>query len=177
MTAATPAPAVVLEVRIRGRVQGVGFRPHLWRVARACGVTGDVRNDADGVLVHVCGEGAAVDAFLDQAQRDAPPLARIASIAYAATSLPVRTDAFVILASDAGRARTEIAPDAAMCAACRDEVLDPFQRRYRYPFANCTDCGPRLSIVSRIPYDRANTTTAAFTPSRSRVIAAGRGRG
>ncbi len=156
------AATVALEIRVRGRVQGVGFRPHVWRLAQACGVTGDVRNDADGVLVRARGERETVDRFLALVQSDAPPLARITSIDAVPAGVNVADDGFRILESDPGRARTQIAPDAALCATCRAEVLDPFERRYRYPFANCTHCGPRLSIVARVPYDRANTTMAAF---------------
>ena len=156
------ASRVALEIRVRGTVQGVGFRPNVWRLARACGVTGDVRNDADGVLVHATGAAADVDRFLALIRDDAPPLARIASIEARRATGPVSEDGFEILESGAGRVRTQVAPDAAVCAACVAEVLDPFERRYRYPFANCTHCGPRLSILAKIPYDRPNTTMAPF---------------
>jgi hydrogenase maturation protein HypF len=153
---------VALEVRVRGTVQGVGFRPTMWRLAHACGVTGDVRNDADGVLMHVSGERAAVERFLMLVSCDAPPLARITSIDTRPAEQPVSAHEFRIVASQAGHARTQIAPDAVVCANCRAEVFDPADRRFRYPFANCTHCGPRLSIVNRVPYDRPNTTMAAF---------------
>jgi hydrogenase maturation protein HypF len=153
---------VAFEVRVRGTVQGVGFRPTMWRLAHACGVTGDVRNDADGVLIHVSGERGAVERFLAGVRSDAPPLARITSIEARPFELPVAADDFRILHSGAGTVRTQIAPDAVVCAQCRAEVFDPLDRRFRYPFANCTHCGPRLSIVTRVPYDRPNTTMAAF---------------
>jgi len=158
-----PADEVAVAIRVRGRVQGVGFRPNVWRLAQACGVTGDVRNDALGVLVQARGGRRSVELFLALVQSDIPSLARISSVETApAQAADIGLDGFHIIASEPGAARTEIAPDAAICAACRDEVLDPFERRYRYPFANCTHCGPRLSIVRRIPYDRANTAMEPF---------------
>jgi len=153
---------VAFTIRVRGRVQGVGFRPNVWRLARACGVTGDVRNDAHGVLVYARGRQRAVELFLTLVQTDAPSLARITSVECAPSTVAIRSDGFHIVESESGRASTQIAPDAAICSACRNEVIDPFQRRYRYPFANCTHCGPRLSIVRRIPYDRPNTTMEPF---------------
>jgi hydrogenase maturation protein HypF len=158
----TSAARVELEVRVRGTVQGVGFRPTMWRLAHACGITGDVRNDADGVLMHVGGDGRAVAQFLLLVRSEAPPLARITSIDTRPATSPVADDDFRIVESRAGRAGTQIAADAGVCAACRSEVFDSADRRFRYPFANCTHCGPRLSIVTRIPYDRPNTTMAAF---------------
>jgi hydrogenase maturation protein HypF len=153
---------VGIAIRVRGRVQGVGFRPNVWRLANACGVTGDVRNDAHGVLVYARGRRHAVERFLTLVQTDVPSLARITSIESAPATVAIRRDGFHIVESELGRVSTQIAPDAALCARCRDEVIDPFQRRYRYPFANCTHCGPRLSIVRRIPYDRSNTTMEPF---------------
>lgn len=153
---------VVLQVRVRGTVQGVGFRPTMWRLAHACGVTGDVRNDGDGVLMHVSGEASGVERFLSRIRSEAPPLARITSIETRPAETAVSTDDFRIVTSAAGHVRTQIAPDAVVCAACRTEVFDPRDRRFGYPFANCTHCGPRLSIVRRVPYDRPNTTMAAF---------------
>jgi len=158
----TSASRVELEVRVRGTVQGVGFRPTMWRLAHACGITGDVRNDADGVLMHVRGEPRAVERFLLLVRSDAPPLARITSIDTRPATVPVAADDFRIVESRAGRVRTQIAADAVVCADCLGEVFDPADRRFGYPFANCTHCGPRLSIVTRVPYDRPNTTMAAF---------------
>ncbi len=151
-----------LDIRVRGTVQGVGFRPTVWRLAHECGISGDVRNDADGVLIHAFGERDALERFVARVRDEAPPLARIASIDVRPALEFFECEGFTILESLGGRARTQIAPDAAVCAACHAEVLDPFERRYRYPFANCTHCGPRLSIVERIPYDRATTTMAPF---------------
>jgi len=156
------AARVAMTVRVRGTVQGVGFRPNVYRLAHACGVTGDVRNDADGVLINAAGEREAIDRFVARIRDEAPPLARITTIDVAPAAAPVASDEFRIVASVGGPARTRVAADAAICDACRDEILDPFERRYRYPFANCTHCGPRLSIVERVPYDRPRTTMAPF---------------
>ena len=152
---------VSLEIRVRGRVQGVGFRPTIWRLARELGLRGEVLNDAAGVLIRVGGSEVAVGAFMDRLQRDPPPLSvidRIETQAFAG-DLP---DEFCIAESAGGDARTQVAPDAAICPACVAEVNDPFGRRYRYAFTNCTHCGPRLAIVEGIPYDRAKTTMAPF---------------
>lgn len=168
-------------IRVRGLVQGVGFRPTVWRLARELGLGGDVRNDGEGVLIQVRGDEAALDAFCQRLVSECPVLARIDSLerhpwpeglaAPASTltsvsvsvSVPVSVEAaFHILPSLSGRIETGVVADAATCAACAAEIADPADRRYRYPFANCTHCGPRLSIVRAIPYDRANTSMAAF---------------
>ncbi|MGY4425963.1 [NiFe] hydrogenase maturation protein HypF [Bradyrhizobium sp. JR6.1] len=152
---------IATEIRVRGRVQGVGFRPTVWRFARELGLSGDVRNDADGVLIRVFGSERAVGMLISRIQLEPPPLARIDAI----KTEPCRDDLpkqFVIAESLAGGAHTQVAPDAAICAECAEEITSPFGRRYRYPFTNCTNCGPRLSIVSAIPYDRACTTMSSF---------------
>jgi hydrogenase maturation protein HypF len=150
-------------IRIRGVVQGVGFRPTVFRVAREHGVRGDVKNDGEGVLIHAWAEPLALDAFVEALSRACPPLAAITAIVRA-ESTPERSapESFSISASDRTLARTGVSPDAATCAACLAETLDPFSRRYRYPFTNCTHCGPRLSILTALPYDRAQTSMACF---------------
>jgi hydrogenase maturation protein HypF len=150
-------------IRITGLVQGVGFRPNVWRLAHACGIAGTVRNDSAGVLIEAWGETAALAGFQQQLHTDVPPLARIDSIQSAVLETPCPHDDFRIIASAGGEIHTGIVPDAAMCPACRADIVDPINRRYRYPFTNCTHCGPRLSIVRGIPYDRANTSMAGFT--------------
>jgi hydrogenase maturation protein HypF len=150
-----------VEIRVRGRVQGVGFRPTVWRLARELGLDGTVANDCDGVLIRAAGPPPLLEAFLERLAREPPPLARVES---------VRTDAFEgalaagfhIVGSSGGAVRTEVAPDARVCDACAREVVDPFARRFRYPFTTCTHCGPRLSLVTGVPYDRARTTLAPF---------------
>jgi hydrogenase maturation protein HypF len=150
-------------IRISGVVQGVGFRPTVYRVAREHGVLGDVKNDGDGVLIHAWAEPPALDAFVEALSRECPPLAAIQAIVRAeATLAELPPESFSITASERTRARTGVSPDAATCAACLAEVLDPFSRRYRYPFTNCTHCGPRLSILTGLPYDRARTSMAGF---------------
>ena len=150
-----------MEIRVRGRVQGVGFRPTVWRMANDLDLVGEVLNDGEGVLVRVGGRPGAIEDFLVRLEREPPPLARIDDIeAHAFTGALPRE--FRIAESLAGEAHTQVAPDAAVCAACAREIADPMERRFRYPFANCTHCGPRLSIVKTIPYDRANTTMAPF---------------
>jgi hydrogenase maturation protein HypF len=125
-------------LRIRGLVQGVGFRPTVWRIARDLGLRGDVRNDGDGVLVRLWAAPAQVDAFCERLAADCPPLARIDGIERAPLHQPLAADEFRILASEASAVHTGIVPDAATCSACRDEIFDPGNRRHRYPFTNCT---------------------------------------
>ncbi len=148
-------------VRVRGVVQGVGFRPAVWQAAIELGLDGDVRNDGEGVLIRAAGAPAAVETLLARL-RDAPPLlAEIAGIEVADTdALPPR--GFAILESGAGAPRTAVAPDAAICAHCAAEIADPAARRFRYPFATCTRCGPRFTILESVPFDRARTTMARF---------------
>jgi hydrogenase maturation protein HypF len=149
------------EIRVRGRVQGVGFRPTVWRLARECGLSGDVRNDPEGVLIHVAGETAAIAELVDRLKRTPPALARIDQVEIAPSAEPCGVG-FRIVDSGDGLARTEITPDAAICDDCAREVLDPVERRHGYAFANCTQCGPRFSIIRTIPYDRHATTMARF---------------
>jgi hydrogenase maturation protein HypF len=155
-----PQP-VTVEIRVRGRVQGVGFRPAVWRLARSLGLAGDVRNDADGVLVRVGGSAEAIAAFIERMEREQPPLGRIDHVETRALFGRV-PDEFCIVDSVGGTARTQVTPDAGICPECTKEIVDPFARRFRYAFTNCTHCGPRFSIVLGIPYDRGNTTMAAF---------------
>ena len=149
-------------IRVRGVVQGVGFRPTVWRLARDEGLHGTVRNDAEGVLIQVWGTERQLACFAGRLLREAPPLARIEAIERTPLEEASPCGDFAIIGSGSGEARTAIAPDAATCPLCLGEILDPTDRRYRYPFTNCTHCGPRLSIIGAVPYDRANTSMAAF---------------
>ena len=149
-------------IRVRGIVQGVGFRPHVWRLARDLGLRGQVQNDAEGVLIEVHGQAQALQEFIFRLERDAPPLARISSVERQTAHDLRQFDGFHIQSSQSGTSHTDVAPDAATCSACAQEVRDPFARRYRYPFTNCTHCGPRLSILQCVPYDREHTTMAGF---------------
>jgi hydrogenase maturation protein HypF len=156
-----PEPSQALEFRVRGRVQGVGFRPTVWRIARELGLAGEVLNDGEGVLLRVGGDRASVAALLDRIKREPPPLARIDCIETRRFGGELPGE-FRIAESASGGAHTQVAPDAAICAACAAELRHSGSRRYRYPFTNCTHCGPRLSIVKSIPYDRAATTMSKF---------------
>jgi hydrogenase maturation protein HypF len=152
---------VALEIRVRGRVQGVGFRPAVHRLACELGLSGEVWNDAAGVLIRASGPAAAMASFVARIEREPPPLARIETVETRAYAGPVGPE-FRIVESAAGAARTQIAPDAAVCADCARDVTDPLGRRFRYPFTTCTHCGPRLTIVTGVPYDRPQTTLAPF---------------
>lgn len=150
-----------VEIRVRGRVQGVGFRPTVWRYAQECGLDGEVLNDGEGVLIRVRGNARDIARLTERLRAAPPPLAKVETIEVAPFAGQLE-EGFSIAASGGGAARTDISPDAAICAACVAEVLDPFARRFRYPFTNCTHCGPRLTIVRSVPYDRATTTMAVF---------------
>ena len=150
-------------IRVTGIVQGVGFRPNVWRLAKVHGITGNVRNDAEGVLIEAWGNGKALSNFVLGLEQEAPPLARIDSI----LRVPLHTiddkpALFSIAESRDGISRTGVPADAATCPQCLAEIMQPRDRRYRYPFTNCTRCGPRLSIIQAIPYDRANTSMSVF---------------
>ena len=147
--------------RVRGVVQGVGFRPFVYGLAGRHGLGGFVLNDGDGVTVEAEGDAAALDAFAASLRTDAPPLARVEAVT--AELVPVRDDRrFTIAPSRASRGAAAIPPDVATCDDCLRELFDPADRRYRYPFLNCTQCGPRFTIVRSVPYDRASTTMAGF---------------
>jgi hydrogenase maturation protein HypF len=150
-----------VEIRVRGRVQGVGFRPNVWRIARQSGLSGEVYNDSQGVVVNVGGVRADIDVFIERLRCESPPLSRIDAIETRPFAGPLPSE-FRIAESMRGSADTQVAPDAAICADCAAEIADVSARRHRYAFTNCTHCGPRLTIVDRIPYDRARTTMAPF---------------
>lgn len=142
-------------------MQGVGFRPHVHRLATRCGLAGFVSNDGEGVVIEVEGHEASLEAFAAALAADAPPLARIDSVT--AVRIPVLGERdFVVARSRADGHAALIPPDVATCDACLAELFDPADRRYRYPFLNCTDCGPRFTIVVGTPYDRPLTTMARF---------------
>ena len=149
-------------MRVEGVVQGVGFRPFVHTTASRLGLSGHVGNDALGVFAEVEGDRAEIGEFLESLRRDAPPLAVIDRVT-ATEIAPVGAAGFVIVPSPrAGEVSTLIAADTATCAACLAELADPVDRRYRYPFVNCTHCGPRFTIVCGVPYDRPSTTMAQF---------------
>lgn len=150
------------QIRIRGLVQGVGFRPTVWRIAQTLGLRGQVLNDAEGVLIETWGEPAALDSLVNELIIQIPPLARIDRVERQVLSTICEYDDFTIADSASASPRTAVVADAASCEACINDTFDPFSRRYRYPFTNCTHCGPRFSIIKAIPYDRANTSMVAF---------------
>jgi hydrogenase maturation protein HypF len=158
---ATP-PTQGRAIRARGLVQGVGFRPTVWRLARDCGLAGEVWNDAEGVMIRAWGRPVDLDRFLRKLEDQPPPFARIDTVEWAPSGDSPADGVFRIASSCVGEAHTAIGPDAATCSACLGETIDSSDRRYRYPFTNCTHCGPRLSIVRAIPYDRRNTSMAGF---------------
>lgn len=150
------------KLRVSGLVQGVGFRPWIWRIATGAGLRGEVLNDAQGVLIHLFCSKSRLGNFLLEMQRDPPPLARIDGIEVTRLEGRVAVAGFTIVASQGGDIRTGITPDAATCPDCLGDIADPHNRRNGYAFTNCTNCGPRLTITRAIPYDRANTTMAVF---------------
>ncbi|MHB9100224.1 MAG: carbamoyltransferase HypF [Sulfuricella sp.] len=148
-------------IRVRGVVQGVGFRPFVYRLAIELGLNGWVRNDAEGVEIEAQGGEAALAALLRGLCSEAPDLARVDEVS-ALPSTIVPRHGFSIRESRSGHAHTGITPDAAICAACLAEIFDLADRRYRYPFTNCTHCGPRYTLTRHLPYDRPNTSMAKF---------------
>ncbi|HEV3053205.1 MAG TPA: carbamoyltransferase HypF [Solirubrobacteraceae bacterium] len=152
-----------LRARVRGTVQGVGFRPYVYRLAGELGLAGWVLNDAHGVLLEVEGDGDAVDAFIARLGPDAPPLAVVDGVEVSGVAPHGDGGGFAIRPSPRGEAPdAPVTPDSATCEECLHELFDPADRRYRYPFVNCTNCGPRFTIVRGIPYDRPYTTMAGF---------------
>ena len=152
-----------VRVRVAGIVQGVGFRPFVHGLAGSLGLSGQVGNDESGVLLEAEGDADSVRTFLTELAEHPPVLAVVERVE--ATEIPVTGGpaGFAIVASSAtGRRATLISPDTATCADCLTELADPADRRYRYPFLNCTNCGPRFTIVTGVPYDRAATTMAGF---------------
>jgi hydrogenase maturation protein HypF len=153
---------VRVRLRIEGTVQGVGFRPHVYRLASAMGLGGYVLNDERGVLLEAEGDDTSVERFVVRLREEAPPLAEIQRVLREDVAV-CGEGGFRILASGCGgEPDALVAPDAATCPDCLAELFDPADRRYRYPFVNCTNCGPRFTIVRGVPYDRPLTTMAGF---------------
>ena len=152
-----------VRARIEGTVQGVGFRPYVYRLAGELGVAGHVLNDSRGVVVEVEAPAETVERFLARLPAEAPPLATVERVT--AEQLEELGElGFSIRDSPAGgEPRAAVTPDSATCSDCLAELFDPADRRFRYPFTNCTNCGPRFTIVRDVPYDRPSTTMAGFT--------------
>jgi hydrogenase maturation protein HypF len=157
----TDTEIIAQRIRVRGLVQGVGFRPCVWRFAKELGITGNVINDADGVLIEAWGCADQLNTLCESIRNNGLPLAKVEQIEVSPHSGATPND-FLILKSNSGEANTAVAAEAASCAACIEDTMSAFSRRYRYPFTNCTHCGPRLSIVKSIPYDRKNTSMSVF---------------
>jgi hydrogenase maturation protein HypF len=149
-------------IRVRGVVQGVGFRPFVFRLAQEMGLSGWVRNDGSGVEIEVQGSPGEVSALMARMVGEAPPLARVDAVESQRRPTDAQDRGFTILASGGGEVTTAVSPDVAVCPACLAELFDPADRRWRYPFITCTHCGPRYTITRSLPYDRVNTSMAAF---------------
>ena len=160
--AVVQAKRVRMRLAVTGVVQGVGFRPFVYRLACEQGLTGFVGNNSQGVFIEVEGAAGAVSVFQERLRHELPPLAYIEEIAVA-EMIPAGEPTFRIVPSQPQpAAHTLISPDIAICPECHQELLDSQDRRYGYPFINCTHCGPRFTLIRDIPYDRTLTTMAAF---------------
>ncbi len=152
-----------VEILVQGTVQGVGFRPFIYNLACRFGITGTVTNTGDGVVITAAGPSDKLHLFIAAITTEAPPLARISRVLTGDLAGPLPTEPFSILPSKAGgSANTAIPPDVALCDDCLRELLDPDDRRFHYPFINCTNCGPRFTIIQQIPYDRPKTSMQVF---------------
>ncbi|WP_374970494.1 carbamoyltransferase HypF [Terrabacter sp. BE26] len=156
-----PPPRLRRRVQVSGVVQGVGFRPHVYALARSLDLAGAVWNTADGVVVEVEGAAPDVASFCDRVGREAPPLAVVTGVT-AATVPPTGGTGFTIKDSAHAPGRTFVSPDVTICDDCLADLLDPGNRRHRHPFVTCTNCGPRFTITTALPYDRPTTTMAGF---------------
>lgn len=161
------APTIVfptdkrIVITVKGAVQGIGFRPFVFRLAKRCGLKGRVHNSVGGVVIEL--EGAATGDFIRLLESEPPPLARIDTIEIETKPVRPYSDFQIAASSGTTDATSEIMPDLATCPDCRNEIEQPKTRRYRYPFTNCTQCGPRFSIITKPPYDRIRTTMRTFT--------------
>lgn len=156
-----PDSMVRAHISVSGQVQGVGFRPFVYRLAHQLGLAGWVRNDSCGVEIAVEGERSAVMELIARLQSEQPKLARVDRIEHRFEQVVGMQD-FCIAASQSGKVQTEITPDIAICPECVAELFDPSDRRYLHPFINCIHCGPRYTLTARLPYDRVNTSMAKF---------------
>jgi hydrogenase maturation protein HypF len=155
--------ATRVRARVAGTVQGVGFRPYVHRLAGELALAGYVLNDERGVLLEVEGGADAVERFAARLQGEPPPLAQIESVAWEVMPATGEREFRIVQSIHGGEPQALVSPDTPTCADCLAELFDPADRRYRYPFVNCTNCGPRFTIVRGVPYDRPLTTMAGFT--------------
>jgi hydrogenase maturation protein HypF len=151
-----------LRLCVRGVVQGVGFRPFVYTLAAELGLSGSVRNDSSGAVIEIEGDGRVIDVFAGRLRDGPPPLAVIETIESQDIPIEGGTGFTIADTSHSTGGRTLASPDVAMCADCAAEQRDPSDRRYRHAFVNCTNCGPRFTIIESLPYDRASTTMARF---------------
>jgi hydrogenase maturation protein HypF len=151
-----------LQIQITGIVQGVGFRPFVFNLAEKLGLKGWVKNTSAGVIIEVEGGSESLNNFLESLRNNTPVLARIDSLKSQPKSPHGFSDFQIIASETIDSAFQPISPDISICPDCLKELFDPSDRRYRYPFINCTNCGPRFTIIKDIPYDRPNTTMVAF---------------
>ncbi|MEY2553266.1 MAG: hydrogenase maturation protein HypF, partial [Ilumatobacteraceae bacterium] len=151
-----------LRICVNGVVQGVGFRPFVYTTAAALGLAGSVRNDSSGAIIEVEGNGTDIDEFLATLTDAPPPLAVLETIEKQSIPTVGGTEFTIADTSRSDGGRTLASPDVAMCADCASEQRDPHNRRYRHAFVNCTNCGPRFTIIASLPYDRSATTMANF---------------
>ena len=155
------------QIEVSGIVQGVGFRPYIYRLATGRHLSGTIRNTSAGVTIEIQGPAETVQDFVDRLPAEAPPLARITNLAVREVPCVVAQiggdqDFRIVHSAEGAEVRTLISPDVAICPDCLREMFDPNDRRYRYPFINCTNCGPRFTIIRDIPYDRPSTSMAVF---------------
>lgn len=149
-------------IEIRGIVQGVGFRPYVHKMVEKYGFSGWIRNTSYGAQLELAGSRRALLHFLDDLKKSPPPLALIEGVEYTAVEAREYSGFRIIESERSGHMETLVSPDVGICADCARELLDPADRRYKYPFINCTNCGPRFTIIKSVPYDRASTSMAAF---------------
>jgi hydrogenase maturation protein HypF len=161
---AAPGLRLARAVQVRGVVQGVGFRPFVWRLATELGLDGSVVNRAGQVMIVVAGPAEALDAFAARLRSEAPPRARVEDVSVGPTEreIPIGSGFTIDESEDAASAERLFPPDIATCDDCLAELSDPADRRYHYPFTNCTNCGPRATIIDDLPYDRARTSMRSF---------------
>ncbi len=150
-------------IQVRGIVQGVGFRPFVYNLAHSLGLTGFVFNSSSGVTIEIEGDGAAIEAFLKKLKEDPPQLAEITEITVSEVAVEGSAGFSILGSREEAGEFVLVSPDAGTCDACWSDFGDPANRRYGYPFTNCTHCGPRYTILRDIPYDRAKTTMSVFT--------------
>ncbi|MBI5890175.1 MAG: carbamoyltransferase HypF [Nitrosomonadales bacterium] len=150
------------QIKVSGQVQGVGFRPFVFKLAHELGLAGWVRNDSEGVEISVEGEQQQVMRLIERLQSEPPALAYVEKVTHDFADSTIGLQGFSIAASKTGKVQTGIAPDMAICPACLMELFNPANRRYRHPFINCIHCGPRYTLTARLPYDRVNTSMARF---------------